>query len=94
MKKSNISPDITKLSFEEALDQLEDIVSKLEDGSINLEESIEEYTRGVHLKNHCETKLKEATLKVEQITIDKDGKFQQKNLIKILKDERYREKNN
>ena len=82
MKKSNISPDITKLSFEEALDQLEDIVSKLEDGSINLEESIEEYTRGVHLKNHCETKLKEATLKVEQITIDKDGKFSTKEFNK------------
>ena len=83
MKKSNISPDITKLSFEEALEQLEEIVSKLEDGSINLEESIEEYTRGVHLKNHCETKLKEATLKVEQITIDKDGKFSTKEFIKI-----------
>lgn len=82
MKKSNISPDITKLSFEEALDQLEDIVSKLEDGSINLEESIEEYTRGIHLKNHCETKLKEATLKVEQITIDKDGKFSTKEFNK------------
>ena len=82
MKKSNISPDITKLSFEEALDQLEDIVSKLEDGSINIEESIEEYTRGVHLKNHCETKLKEATLKVEQITIDKDGKFSTKEFNK------------
>ncbi len=82
MKKSNISPDITKLSFEEALDQVEDIVSKLEDGSINLEESIEEYTRGVHLKNHCETKLKEATLKVEQITIDKDGKFSTKEFNK------------
>ena len=82
MKKSNISPDITKLSFEEALDQLEDIVSKLEDGSVNLEESIEEYTRGVHLKNHCETKLKEATLKVEQITIDKDGKFSTKEFNK------------
>ena len=82
MKKSNISPDITKLSFEEALDQLEDIVSKLEDGSINLEKSIEEYTRGVHLKNHCETKLKEATLKVEQITIDKDGKFSTKEFNK------------
>ena len=75
MKKSNISPDITKLSFEEALEQLEEIVNKLEDGSINLEESITEYTRGVHLKNHCEAKLKEATLKVEQIIIDKDGKF-------------------
>ena len=82
MKKSNISPDITKLSFEEALEQLEEIVSKLEDGSINLEESIEEYTRGVHLKNHCEIKLKEATLKVEQITIDKDGKFSSKEFIK------------
>ena len=82
MKKSNISPDITKLSFAEALEQLEEIVSKLEDGSINLEESIEEYTRGVHLKNHCETKLKEATLKVEQITIDKDGKFSTKEFIK------------
>ena len=82
MKKSNISPDITKLSFEEALEQLEDIISKLEDGSINLEESIEEYTRGVHLKNHCETKLKEATLKVEQITIDKDGKFSTKEFNK------------
>ena len=82
MKKSNISPDITKLSFEEALDQLEDIVSKLEDGSINLEETIEEYTRGVHHKNHCETKLKEATLKVEQITIDKDGKFSTKEFNK------------
>jgi exodeoxyribonuclease VII small subunit len=82
MKKSNISPDITKLSFEEALDQLEDIVSKLEDGSINLEESIEEYKRGVHLKNHCETKLKEATLKVEQITIDKNGKFSTKEFNK------------
>ena len=82
MKKSNISPDITKLSFEEALEQLEDIVSKLEDGSINLEKSIAEYTRGVHLKNHCETKLKEATLKVEQITIDKDGKFSTKEFNK------------
>ena len=82
MKKSSISPDITKLSFEEALDQLENIVSKLEDGSINLEESIEEYTRGIHLKNHCETKLKEATLKVEQITIDKDGKFSTKEFNK------------
>lgn len=82
MKKTNISPDITKLSFEEALKQLEDIVSKLEDGSIDLEQSIEEYTKGVHLKNHCETKLREATLKVEQITIDKDGKFSTKEFNK------------
>jgi len=36
----------------------------------------------IHLKNHCETKLKEATLKVEQITIDKDGKFSTKEFNK------------
>jgi len=82
MKKTNIPPDIEKLNFEDALQELEQIVGKLEDGTINLETSIDEYTRGVHLKNHCEKKLKEATLKVEQITIDKDGNFSTKEFIK------------
>jgi exodeoxyribonuclease VII small subunit len=40
MKKNNIPADIEKLSFEQALEQLESIVSKLEDGTIQLEESI------------------------------------------------------
>jgi len=39
MKKNNIPADIEKLSFEQALEQLEQIVSKLEDGSVQLEES-------------------------------------------------------
>lgn len=51
MKKNNIPADIEKLSFEQALEQLEQIVSKLEDGSAQLEESIDEYTRGIQLKN-------------------------------------------
>ena len=79
MKKNNIPADIEKLSFEQALEQLESIVSKLEDGTIQLEESIEEYTRGTLLKKHCEAKLKEATMKVEQISIDKDGNISKKD---------------
>ena len=51
MKKNNIPADIEKTIFEQALEQLEQIVSKLEDGSVQLEESINEYTRGVQLKN-------------------------------------------
>jgi exodeoxyribonuclease VII small subunit len=78
MKKNLTSPDIAKLSFEEALVKLEEIVGKLEDGSIDLEASIEEYTKGIQLKNHCEQKLKEATLKIDQITINKDGTFSSK----------------
>jgi len=82
MKKTNIPLDIEKLNFEDALQELEQIVGKLEDGTIDLETSIDEYTRGVYLKNHCEKKLKEATLKVEQITIDKNGNFSTKEFIK------------
>lgn len=79
MKKNNIPADIEKLSFEQALEQLETIVSKLEDGSILLEESIEEYTRGNLLKKHCELKLREATMKIEQVSVDKDGNISKKD---------------
>ena len=82
MKKNNIQADIEKLSFEQALEQLEQIVSKLEDGSAQLEESIDEYTKGIQLKKHCEAKLKEATMKVEQISIDKDGTISKKDFVR------------
>ena len=82
MKKNNIPADIEKLSFEQALEQLDQIVSKLEDGSAKLEESIDEYTRGIQLKKQCEAKLKEATMKVEQISIDKDGKISKKDFVR------------
>lgn len=71
-KKDN--NDIEKLSFEEALKQLEEIVRKLESGGTNLESSIEDYTRGNALKAHCEKKLSEAKMKVEKIMSAKGGK--------------------
>ncbi len=63
----NKFPDIEKMSFEQALKELEGIVRKLETGQQELEKSIEEYERGAALKSYCEKKLHEAKLKVEKI---------------------------
>jgi exodeoxyribonuclease VII small subunit len=65
--------DIAKLSFEEALKELEAIVSKLESGEAPLQESIEIYERGEALKKRCEELLKKAEARIEKITLSKDG---------------------
>ena len=74
-KPANANKDIEKLSFEEAVKELEGIVRRLESGGENLEKSIEDYTRGNELKKHCEAKLADAKLKVEKIISSKDGKI-------------------
>ena len=65
--------DIEKLSFEQALQELETIVARLESGSVELEVSIDLYERGEKLKNRCETLLKKATSRVEKITLSANG---------------------
>lgn len=72
--QAGIPPDIKKLSFEDALEALEEIVQRLESGEVSLEESIDIYSRGTHLKTHCEQKLQSAREKVERIVPgDLDG---------------------
>jgi len=66
---------IENLSFEEALQALEEIVQKLETGNINLEDSISYYERGMALKQHCEAKLRTASLRVEKITLGNEGEI-------------------
>ncbi len=76
MEKPNqtqIPADIAKLSFEDALKQLESIVDKLESGDVDLEESIEIYERGTLLKAHCQAKLAAAKTKVDKIVLSEDG---------------------
>lgn len=65
--------DIAGLSFEQALEQLDTIVEKLEAGNVSLEESIDIYTRGTSLKLHCESKLRDAQAKIEKITLSDKG---------------------
>jgi len=74
MAQDALPPEIAKLSFEDALAELEKIVRALEDGRGKLEDSIKAYERGALLKRHCEAKLREAQAKVEKIVIGPDGK--------------------
>ncbi|MBL6957767.1 MAG: exodeoxyribonuclease VII small subunit [Rhodospirillales bacterium] len=73
MAKKAIPSDIAKMSFEQALSELEEIVRDLEDGSGELDEAITAYERGAHLKRHCEAKLKEAQARVEKVVLGADG---------------------
>jgi exodeoxyribonuclease VII small subunit len=66
-------PDIAQMSFEAALAELEKIVRDLEQGEIDLDQSIAAYERGAALRAHCEKKLRDAQLKVEKITQDAGG---------------------
>lgn len=65
--------DIKDMSFERALKELESIVTRLEKGDVELEESIAIYERGEVLKEHCDRLLRQAEAKVEKLTFAADG---------------------
>ncbi len=67
-------PEIESLSFEAALAQLEVIVRSLETGAEPLDQSIELYQRGDRLKRHCEARLKAAQARIDQISVNAEGK--------------------
>lgn len=71
MSKAQIS--VENLTFEAALAELETIVRDLESGKAALADSIAAYERGTILKQHCETKLREAQAKIEKISVNSDG---------------------
>jgi exodeoxyribonuclease VII small subunit len=66
-------PDVAALSFEQALAELEKIVSELESGQAPLERSVDIYKRGAALKAHCEARLESARLQVEKIVVGQGG---------------------
>ncbi|MGF1463859.1 MAG: exodeoxyribonuclease VII small subunit [Maricaulaceae bacterium] len=67
------APAVETLNFETALAELETIVERLEKGDAALEESIALYERGAALKQACESQLKAARMKVEQIVLNAQG---------------------
>ena len=68
------SSDIEKMPFERAIEELELIVKRLEEGKVPLEESVTIYERGEALKRRCEDLLRQAEARVEKITLDAAGK--------------------
>jgi exodeoxyribonuclease VII small subunit len=70
----NTNADVKRLPFERAIEELESIVKKLEEGKVPLEDSVTLYERGEILKKRCEELLKQAEARVEKITLDASGK--------------------
>ena len=59
--------ELEKLTFEEAMKELEKLVDSLDKGDVSLDDAITAYDRGSQLKDHCQKKLNEAKMKVETI---------------------------
>lgn len=75
--------DLSKLSFEDALVQLESIVRELEGGKIKLDDAVEAYEKATALKKFCEEKLKAAQLKIEKINVSPEGVVSTEPLDKV-----------
>lgn len=70
---------IEELNFEEALLELESIVKKIDTGEQDLNQSIENFERGIKLKKHCEKMLNEAKMKVEKIIMSDNNQTSKNN---------------
>lgn len=75
MSANNTSKPTSELDFENAYQELEGIVERMERGEQNLENSLSDFERGVALMKHCHSVLKEAEQKVEILVKDNDGLF-------------------
>ena len=73
MAENKVPTDIKKLSFEAALSELDEIVRGLETGRGALDDAINAYARGAHLKSHCESKLKDAQARIDKIVVGAEG---------------------
>lgn len=61
---------IDNLSFEEAMNELDSVVRRLESGNIKLDEAVSTYERGMALQKHCARKLKTAKAKIDLLITD------------------------
>lgn len=69
---AELPEEILAMTFEQALAELESVVGKLESGQVGLEESIDMYTRGALLKQHCAAKLEDAQARIEKVVVKGD----------------------
>ena len=71
--QNQLKKQINLMSFEEALQELEQIVASMESGQIPLDETVKSYEKGILLKQHCEKKLQDAQQRITQLNVNKDG---------------------
>lgn len=71
--------EITAMSFEEALAELETVVERLDTGNVSLQDSIKLYERGNELRKFCEKQLNDAELKIRALSQDENGQISAKD---------------
>jgi exodeoxyribonuclease VII small subunit len=68
-----------KMTFEDAMDNLEKIVEELEKGELPLDEQVEKFKKGVDMSNYCEKLLDEAEKSITILVKDKDGEVKEED---------------
>ena len=68
MSKTTDPTSDDKLTFEEAMAELDELVSRMEDGELNLDDSLKAFERGVMLTRKCQEALSQAELRVKTLT--------------------------
>ena len=66
-------PDPEKMTYEQAIEELESIVARIEQGKIGLGESLDQYQRGAALVKRCRGILAEAEQQIETLTVEPPG---------------------
>jgi exodeoxyribonuclease VII small subunit len=70
MGESTICASVEELTFEQALEQLDQLVRRMESGELGLDESIAAYRRGAELVRFCQGKLAEAEQQIQRLDED------------------------
>lgn len=70
-------------TFEESLNELEKIATKLENGDIGLDEAIKEFEKGIKLSKECSQKLDEAERKINILVQSENGELKEQDFLSI-----------
>ncbi|MGN1013049.1 MAG: exodeoxyribonuclease VII small subunit [Clostridia bacterium] len=68
-------------TFEESLNELEEIATKLESGNLGLDEAIKEFEKGIKLSKECSEKLDEAEKKINILVQGENGNLTEENFV-------------
>lgn len=79
MTERKTKDELTKLTFEQAIGQLKEIVGKIEQGEIPLQDSLEQYEKGMALIKHCRGILQKAEKRIEKISKEEPSEPEQED---------------
>jgi exodeoxyribonuclease VII small subunit len=84
MTERKTKDELTKFTFEQAIGQLKEIVGKIEQGEIPLQDSLEQYEKGMALIKHCRGILQKAEKRIEKISKEEPSEPEQEDDVEPL----------